>query len=161
MEIEFLAIAGGLRFMPNVCELSSSMQWEISINEKKRFPKNWNRQGKNRNWPLKAIHRRKQTKQRKRQMTRYKDAKIQRYKDTQIHRYSERSCQPTYAFCALDRLMAFLRFIKAVSILAFHNLAACWKWNVWKRLIKCTTVYETPPPQKPQKQQDHLLLGLG
>jgi len=40
MEIEFLAIAGGLRFMPNVCELSSSMQWEISINEKKRFPKN-------------------------------------------------------------------------------------------------------------------------
>jgi len=48
MEIEFLAIADGLRFMPNVCEHSSSMQCKISINEPKiKSPKN-------RNWPLES-----------------------------------------------------------------------------------------------------------
>lgn len=56
MEIEFLAIADGLRFMPNVCEPSSSMQCKISINEPKKKAQ------KIEIGHLKAIHRRGQTK---------------------------------------------------------------------------------------------------
>lgn len=58
MEIEFLAIADGLRFMPNVCEHSSSMQCKISINKRKEKK---NAQ-KIEIGHLKAIHRRGQTK---------------------------------------------------------------------------------------------------
>lgn len=58
MEIEFLAIADGLRFMPNVCEHSSSMQCKISINE----PKQKKNAQKIEIGHLKAIHRRGQTK---------------------------------------------------------------------------------------------------
>lgn len=37
-------------------------------------------------------------------------------------------------------LMVFLRFIEEISSRRtdiLDNLAACWKWNVWKWLIKC------------------------
>lgn len=37
-------------------------------------------------------------------------------------------------------LMVFLRFIEEISSRrtdSLDNLAACWKWNVWKWLIKC------------------------
>lgn len=46
-------------------------------------------------------------------------------------------------------LMAFLRFIEEISSRRtdiLDNLAACWKWNVWKWLIKCGYNFSNSSP---------------